>query len=91
LEIFSFVVGHQLHSVGPPRCCYEEIPLPGSLLRFVGPRTGHRVAMIPGIAPGLFGMWHTFSLEQRPTGPHEHRHNIDDSPHLVVNAGDPFR
>jgi hypothetical protein len=32
-----------------------------------------------------------FSLEPRPTGPHKHRHNIEDSSHLVFNAGDLFR
>ena len=41
LEIFSCVVGHRLHFVGPPRHCYEKISLAGSLLRFVGPRIVH--------------------------------------------------
>ena len=41
LEIFSCVIGHRLHFVGPPCHCYEEISLAGSLLRFVGPRIVH--------------------------------------------------
>ena len=41
LEIFSCVIGHRLHFVGPPCHCYEEISLAGSLLCFVRPQIVH--------------------------------------------------